>query len=652
MNDRLAHLLSPLSLGPFELRNRVICTGHNPHYGSGGLIGDQQIAFHARKAQGGIALSTTGGTSVHPSGGLLPLSPLINFDDSVLPGYRRLADEMHARGARMMIQLGHAASAGASHHSGHALWAPSQVMGVYGRELPHVMTRAEISDVVAAFGSATARVTASGLDGVELSLFAGGLAQQFMSPVTNQRTDEYGGSLENRLRFIIEMIRACREALGPTQALALKIAGDELYRDGLHLGDMQEIVRRIDEAARIDYYVVASGTNLDQFARVDHWPPSPAPHGLHVALAAGIKAATSRPVAALCRIVDPRMGEQLIANGTCDIVAVVRATFADPDFVAKAAEGRFDDIRPCVGANTGCVDRIQLGEEARCIYNPATGREVVWGSMGPATTKRHVAVIGGGPGGLEAARVAAERGHRVVLFERSRQLGGQALVVGRKPGRTELMGIPEWLSNQVRKLGVDVRLETDATVDRVLAEGVDAVIVATGARDTQPAINPGGDMPVASAWSVLSGATEPGDHLVVIDHTGSDIGCAVAELVLDRGGKAEVVSRHPHPAIDAGLTNTVSLYRRLFQKSVVLTPHHELEAVDGREVALRNVYGGPGRRVAGVDMIVVVTPPLPNDELVEPLQATGLEVHVIGDCVAPRDIENATFEGHRAARAL
>ncbi len=652
MDDRLPHLLSPLDLGPFELRNRVICTGHNPHYGNDGLIGDQQIAFHARKAQGGIALSTTGGTTVHPSGGMLPLSPLINFDDSVLPGYRRLADEMHARGARMMIQLGHAASAGASHHSGHALWAPSQTMGVYGRELPHVMTRAEIADVVAAFGSATARVTASGLDGVELSLFAGGLAQQFMSPVTNGRTDEYGGSLENRLRFVLEMISACREALGPSQALALKIAGDELYRDGLHLGDMQEIVRRIDEAARIDYYVIASGTNLDQFARVDHWPPSPAPHGLHVALAAGIKAATSRPVAALCRIVDPRMGEQLIADGTCDIVAVVRATFADPDFVAKAAEGRFDDIRPCVGANTGCVDRIQLGEEARCIYNPATGREVAWGSIEPAATRRHVAVIGGGPGGLEAARVAAERGHRVVLFERSGQLGGQALVVGRKPGRTELMGIPEWLSNQVRKLGVDVRLETDATVDRVLAEGVDAVIVATGARDTLPSIDAGGDMPVASAWSVLSGATEPGDNVVVIDHTGSDVGCAVAELVLDRGGKAEVVSRHPHPAIDAGLTNTVSLYRRLFQKAVVLTPHHELEAVDGRDVVLRNVYGGPGRLVAGVDMIVVVTPPQPNDELVEPFQATGLEVHVIGDCVAPRDIENATFEGHRAARAL
>jgi 2,4-dienoyl-CoA reductase (NADPH2) len=651
MDDRLPHLMQPLDLGPFTLRNRVICTGHNPHYGADGLIGDQQIAFHARKAQGGIALSTTGGTSVHPSGGLLPLSPLINFDDSVLPGYGRLADAMHSHGSRMLVQLGHAASAGASHHSGHALWAPSQVMGVYGRELPHVMTTAEIHEVVDAFGAAAGRVARSGLDGVELSLFAGGLAQQFMSPVTNRRTDAYGGSLGNRLRFVLETIEACRAALGPEQVVAIKLAGDELYEEGLHVADMQEIVRQIDAAARVDYYVVAVGTNLEQFPRVDHWPPSPAPHGLYTGLAARIKSITARPVAALCRIVDPRMADRLVADGTCDLVAVVRATFADPDFVAKAAAGRFEDIRKCVGANSGCVDRIQLGEEARCIYNPVTGREVAWGAMDRAVKPRRVAVVGGGPGGLEAARVAAERGHHVVLFERSGRLGGAALVVGRKPGRSELLGIPEWLSGQVRRLGVDVRLETEATVEAVLAEAVTAVIVATGSSDTAPAAAASG-MPVASAWSVLAGEVEPGRKVVVVDHMGGDVGCAVAELVLDRGGSAEVVSRHAHPALDAGLTNTVSLYRRLFRKGVTLTPHHDLESVDGTDVVLRNVYGGPSRSVREVDMLVVATPPLPNDGLVEPFSRTGLEVHVIGDCVAPRDIETAVFEGHRAARAL
>ena len=328
---QLTHLLSPIRIGPRELRNRVICTGHNPHFDVGGLIGDQQIAFHVQKAKGGIALSTTGATSVHPSGGMLPLAPLVNFDDGVIPGYRRLADQMHAAGALMMVQLGHASSAIGSHHSGSPMWAPSPTVGEYGREVPHVMTSAEIEEVVHAFFQASARVATAGLDGVELNLFAGGVAQQFLSPITNSRTDDYGGSPEKRLRFLIEMIRGCRQAIGEDRLLALKIAGDELYEAGLHLSDMQQIVRRIDEQVRVDYYVVASGNNLDHFARIDHWPPTPAPHGLHVNLASGIREFTERPVAALCRIVDPFMAEDLLRRGACDLIAIVRATFADPD---------------------------------------------------------------------------------------------------------------------------------------------------------------------------------------------------------------------------------------------------------------------------------------------------------------------------------
>ena len=654
MDQHLAHLTSPIDLGPFELRNRMICTGHNPHYGADGLIGDQMIAFHARKAQGGVALSTTGGTTVHPSGGALPVSPLINFDDSVLPGYRRLATAMHDRGARMMVQLGHAASAGASHHSGHPLWAPSQNVGAYGREVPHVMTVAEIRVVLDAFHAAAERVARSGLDGVELNLFAGGLPQQFISPVTNRRTDEYGGSLENRLRFIVELIRACRDALGPSQALALKIAGDELSYVGMHLADMQEVVAHIDRNERVDYYVVASGNNLDQFARADHWPPAPAPHGLYAHLAAGIKAATSRPVAAVGRIVDPRMADQLLAEGSCDIVAMVRATFADPDVFNKAAAGRFDEIRPCVGASTGCVDRIaSTGEEARCIYNPTIGREREWGDMDRAPVSRRVVVIGGGPAGLEAARVAAERGHRVVLFERSELLGGAALDMARKPGREELGGIPTWLAAQVARLGVEVRLGVEATVTDIVDAKPDVVVLATGSSDTPPSLGAGGaGVRILSAWEAIRDPNLLGENVIVFDEMGQDLGCAVGELVVDRGGRAEVVSPYLHPAIDAGLTNTLWLYRRLFRKGVTLTPNHRLGSIDAAGATLTNVYNGATRSVPGVDTVVVVTIPRPNDELLQPLADLGLQVLPIGDCLAPRDVENATFEGHRAARSI
>ena len=288
----------------------------------------------------------------------------MNFDDGVIPGYQRLAEGMHAEGALMMVQLAHASSAIGSHHSGSPMWAASPTFGEYGREVPHVMTTAEVEEVLHAFYEAASRVRRSGLDGVELSVFAGTLAQQMLSPVTNTRTDRFGGSPENRLRFLVELVKQTRSGLGDDRLVALKIAGDELYDAGLHLRDMQDIVRRLDREVAVDYYVVASGTNMEHFPRIDHWPPSPAPHGLRIGLASGIKEVTERPVAALARIVDPEMAEEFIARGECDLIAIVRATFADPEWVNKAAAGRLDDIRRCVGASSGCIDRIQLGEEA------------------------------------------------------------------------------------------------------------------------------------------------------------------------------------------------------------------------------------------------------------------------------------------------
>jgi 2,4-dienoyl-CoA reductase-like NADH-dependent reductase (Old Yellow Enzyme family)/thioredoxin reductase len=650
----LKHVFEPLDIGPLELRNRLICTGHNPHFDmdNAGLIGDQQTAFHARKAQGGIAMSVTGGTSVHPSGGVLPLAPLVNFDDSVLPGYRQLAQAMHSHGARMLVQLGHASSATRSRNVGQVTWAPSQTIGEHARELPYVMSQQDIETVLDAFYQACARVRKAGLDGVELNFFAGSLHQQFLSPATNRRTDRYGGSTPNRLRFLLETIRVCREALGQDCALTLKLAGDELHEKGLHLDDMRTIVPLIDAVGMIDLYVVASGNNLDRFARVDHWPPTPAPHGIHVRLAEGIKEVTSTPVAALCRIVDPREADRLIAAGSCDLVAMVRATLADPDIVNKAAEDRFDDIRPCVGANR-CVDRIIDGYESRCIYNPTLGREGDWGQLALAESPRKVVVIGGGPAGLEASRVAAERGHEVVLFERAPELGGAALVVARKPGREELGKIPAWLSHQVHRHGVEVRLDTAATAEAVLAERPDVVVLATGARDTEPTISADrAAIPIVTARSVLSGAASPGQNVVVVDQFGQDTGCAVAELVADRGGRAEVVSRHFHPAIDFGLTNTISLYRRLFSKGVVLTAHHDLSSVVRDEVTITNCYDPERQERRTADMVVEVTAPTPNDELLDPLRDAGLEVHAIGDCVAPGDIESATFEGQRVAQGI
>jgi 2,4-dienoyl-CoA reductase-like NADH-dependent reductase (Old Yellow Enzyme family)/thioredoxin reductase len=650
--ESFERLLSPLDLGPFTLRNRMICTGHNPHYDADGLIGDQQIAFHRRKAVGGIALSTTGGTVVHPSGGVPPSAPLYNVDDTVIPGYERLAEAMHGEGARMMVQLTHPGSANASSHTGPAIWSPSQTLGAHTREAPHVMTIAEIEIVLDAFHQAAARVARSGLDGVEVNMFAGGMSQQFLSPTFNRRTDRYGGSFENRLRFPIEMIRQVRAALGSERALALKIPGDELFADGMHLADMQEVVRRIDAAVHVDYYVVASGNNLDWFARIDHWPPAPAPQAVFENLAKGIKAATKRPVAALARIVDPRVGERILAEGGADIIAMVRSTIADPDFVRKVADGEIDRIRPCVGASSGCVDRIVAGGQMRCIHNAVIGYEREWADLPAAAQRRKVVVIGGGPAGMEAARVATERGHSVTLFEKEKELGGAALILARKPGRSELGGIARWLAAELTRLGTDVRLGVAADATNVLAMSPDAIIIAAGAATTAPELTaPAGGPAVVSATAILEGSVKPGRRVLVVDALGYDQGAAAAEVVLDSGGQAELASPYFHPAIDFGLTNTVSLYRRLFRKGVVMTAHHRLGRVTERGASLVNIYNDEERWRDDIDMVVVATVRLPRDALRDELSASGIRVDMIGDCVAPRDVETAIHEGHRAGRA-
>ena len=647
------HLLSPIKLGPFELPVRMFCTGHTPGYSSDGLVSDQEIAYHVRKAEGGIPLSTTGITSVHPSGGGPQHHMLTNWDDAVIPRYRMLATAMHEKSAKMMVQLGHLGSSFASEHAGHTVWAPSSVMGEYARELPHVMTKSEIEEVLDAYHKAAGRVRQGGLDGVEIIAFAATLPVQFLSPYTNKRTDEYGGSFEGRLRFFLELVRTVRNGLGSNLALSIKLAVDELVEGGLRLQDAQQVVRRLDQLGMVDFYVAAVGNNLEKFARVDHWPPTPAPQGLHAKLAAGLRQATSRPVAALTRIVDPRLAEKLISEGMCDLVAMVRATIADPDLPKKLKEGRFSDIRPCTGVNSACVDRTLAGGQMRCIHNPIIGREREWGHVVPALKPRKVVVIGGGPAGMEAARCAAERGHRVVLFERATELGGMALVAARAPGREEIIGVPRWLAAQLEKLQIEVRLRREATLEMVRAEHPDAVIVATGAEPIgPPATEHDVGLALVSAFAVISGHTKPGKNALIVDHSGKHIGCAAAELVVNQGGHAEVVTRLFYPTMDFGLTNTVSLYRRLFRKGVVLTPHYELRSIERGVATLVNCYNGTERKVEDLDMVVVVTPAVPNDGLVAELKAAGLKVNAIGDCVAPRDIETATFEGHRAAVAL
>jgi pyruvate/2-oxoglutarate dehydrogenase complex dihydrolipoamide dehydrogenase (E3) component len=352
------------------------------------------------------------------------------------------------------------------------------------------------------------------------------------------------------------------------------------------------------------------------------------------------------------RIVDPVQADGIVAAGQIDVVGMTRALIADPDLPRKAREGRLDDIRACVGANEGCIDRIYQGKPVTCVQNPAAGREAELGDVAPAATVRKVVIVGGGVAGLEAARVAALRGHRVLLLEKSAQLGGQLLLATRAPARAEYAGIARFLARQIAKLGVDVRLGVEATAALVLAEHPDAVVIATGSHPHVPPV-PGIDgKHVVTDRDVLGGTAKLGSRVVVIDDVHTEQALSTAELLLDQARQVEIVSPLFYVGQDIGVTSIAPLYARLYAKGAVLTPCTELRAVEGSTVIVANVFSGAERRIEAVDTVVLATGSRSTDTLYRALKGQVPVLHAAGDCVAPRGVHQAILDGTRVARAI
>ena len=469
--DRFTHLLSPLVIGRTEVRNRILVSAHVPGFAEDHKPGKKYIAYHQTYAHNGVGLQITGGTPVHETG-LLGTSTdaLRNLDDSIVPGYQALAAAVHVEGGRILAQLAHSAGTVLINQSGRASWSASPIRSETTGNVAHQMTRAQIDEVISAFAEGARRVRTGNMDGVEILGAFGYLPQAFLSPLTNHRRDQYGGNFDNRLRFTLELLDAVRSALGPEPILGLRIPGDEFEPGGLTLDDMKVVAKRLADCGLIDYLNVIAHTNITHTGRSRHWAPTPAPHGLFISLAAAIREVVDIPVFGVGRVTSPQHAERIIASGQADMVGMTRANICDPELVAKTQRGEVERIRPCVGANT-CIANRYVGKPINCMHNAAVSQP--GSQLQPAVSTRKVAVIGGGPAGLEAARVAAERGHEVQVFEAAAEAGGQLSLWAAAPSMVELGAIIGWRLAELERLGVDIfynRRITPAELDRLEAK--------------------------------------------------------------------------------------------------------------------------------------------------------------------------------------
>ncbi|MCW2550217.1 MAG: NADH:flavin oxidoreductase/NADH oxidase, partial [Mycobacterium sp.] len=629
---RYPNLFAPITINKVTIRNRIISTAHAEVYAENGVPGERYIRYYEEKAKGGVGLCICGGSSpvsIDSPQGWWKSIDLSN--DRVIEPLARLAATMHRHGARIMIQATHMGRR-SNYHGEHwpHLVTPSGVREPVHRGNAKTIELHEIRRIVEDFAAAAQRVKAAGMDGIEISAAHQHLIDQFWSPRTNKRCDDYGGSLENRLRFGIEVLAAVRAAVGPDFCVGLRMCGDEFHDDGLNHEMLKEIALAMEKTGLIDYIsVIGSGADTHN-TLVNCMPPMALPPEPFVQLAAGIKSVLTLPVMHAQSIRDAVQAERILANGMCDLVGMTRGQIADPHMVIKIRDGKEDQIKQCVGANY-CIDRQYNGLDVLCIQNAATSREetmphVIEKSRG---RKRKVVVIGAGPAGLEAARVSRERGHEVVMFEKGDQVGGQVVLAAKAPQREQMAGIVRWFDMETRRLGVTRRMGTAADAATVLSEQPDIVIVATGGNShtgENPHWNVGAGLAVSS-WDILSGKVAPGKNVLVYDGIGAHAGAGVADFLASRGSVVEIVTPDVKVADDVGGTTFPIFYRRLYAQGVVMTSNYWLDAVaregDKLIATIRNEYS-EAQEEREVDQVVIENGITPNDGLYWDLKERSL----------------------------
>jgi 2,4-dienoyl-CoA reductase-like NADH-dependent reductase (Old Yellow Enzyme family) len=657
------HLFTPLRIGPVTARNRVVFGAHftmfsepAPVFGEPGYFGKRMGRYLADRARGGAGVIIAGQVQVHPTTAYQMHNNAAAWRSEAVAHFRRLTHQVHAHGALAFVQLAHNGGVNQGPWSKLPAWAPSDVAN--SLEPPKALELADIAEVIDYFARSAQNAVAGGFDGIELHGAHGYLIHEFLSPRHNRRSDAYGGSLANRLRFVVEVLTAVRAAVGPSIAVGLRLVGDEeLGPTGLTTTDAAQIAAQLEQRGLIDFLNVSIGISGIGMVR-----PVYVPHECGVYAARAVKEAVrSVPVFAVQRILMPQEAEEILARGDADAVTVVRALIADPEWADKAARGATVTIRRCTGCNQGCYGNLTLGLPITCVTNPAVGRdaELGLGTLQSAPVAKRVIVIGGGPAGLEAAWVAAARGHRVTLLERAHELGGKIRLAQRLPGREELADFADWRAGECARRGVDVRLATKATVESVLAFEPDAVIVATGGRASTTAAAKGPPMPVRGSdqpfvldhEAALRRADKLGQRVVILDVVGQIEAIGLGELLARRGIDVTVVTPFALPICLDRETLGYALPRAV-RAGMRWRPNTAIAAIGVHAVTLVDVLSQKAELVEDVDTVVIRTHGVADDALYFALRDRVAHVVRVGDAVAVRTCDRAIFDGHVAGRGV
>lgn len=675
-------LLQPYRLRHLELRNRLMMTAHEPAYSEDGMPKDRYRLYHVERAKGGIALTMTAGSAIVSPDSAPAFGNLTAYKDEIVPWLRRLADDCHEHGAAVMIQLTHLGRrSGWNHSDWLPVLAPSMVREPVHRSFPKVAEDWDIDRIVEDYATAAARMQAAGLDGIEFEAY-GHLMDGFWSPATNRRRDAFGGSLDNRLRFTFRVLERTRQLVGPDFIVGLRMVADEDWDKGLGRDEGIEIARRLVASGQVDFLNVIRGHIETDAALVKVIPVIGMPTAPHMDFVGEVRAAAKFPVFHAAGINDVATARHAVASGKMDMVGMTRAHIADPHIVRKIIAGEEDQIRPCVRA-TFCIDRGYVGTDSLCIHNPATGREarmphVITRGTGPA---KRVVVVGAGPAGLEAARVAAERGHSVTVFEAQPLAGGQIRLAASTPRRRELIGIVDWRLDRCARAGVDLRFNAYADVAEVTAEAPDLVVIATGGLPNTEILDSGNDL-LTSTWEILSREVRPAANVLFFDDNGTHASLQAAEFVAEAGARLEIVTPERSFAPDVGGLTHVGYMRSFQRHGAAITIARRLLRVarqgNGLVATIGSDYEAGLTEERQVDQVVVDHGTLPLDDLYFELRPLSVNLGAvdhrallddrpqelirnpegrfrlfrIGDAVAARNCHAAIYEALRYAKTF